>query len=292
MPSTRCSSKAPIVGPQRTWIVRISHGARSSSRRRPGHRERGARSAEEIGGARLGERHLQRGAARRRPFVHEADLEPVTAPAEGRQHRAVALETESRDGLDRRVRGAGRAHHGERMPVALGRGPGASVEPRAGMGVQREPERARTEQLRRRHRDLGPAGSSRYGLALRLISPNERSSVSASSRPSTTSYSVTWSRSTLHPSTLDEAGGREGRERHLAVSRFDRQPAIDDGELAFGRGTGHRRRQWDVEADPVVSESVVERYGDADERLVGAKLDGGRHRRSGPFRACGPSRPP
>ena len=61
VPSTRCSSKAPIVGPQRTWIVRISHGARSSSRAPRDTASGGARSAEDIGGARLGERHSQRG---------------------------------------------------------------------------------------------------------------------------------------------------------------------------------------------------------------------------------------
>ena len=129
----------------------------------------------------------------------------------------------------------------------------------------------------------GPAGSSRYGLAFRLISPNDRSTVSASSRPSSTSsYSVIVVEQHADPRGLDEAVGRVGRQRHLAVAALHVRPrsttanwpsaaeswraraagrAIGGG----GRATGSRTRR------------------DADERLAGPQLDPrrhlGRHRR-------------
>ena len=135
----------------------------------------------------------------------------------------------------------------------------------------------------------GPAGSSRYGFALRLISPNERRTVMASSRPSSTSsYSAMWSSKSETPADVDEAAGRIGRQRHLAVAALHRQAAFDDRELALGGRRRGRARERHVPAQAVVARPVLELDADADERLAGPQLvrrrDIGGDRRRSPRR--------
>ena len=102
---------------------------------------------------------------------------------------------------------------------------------------------------------IGTSGrrSSRYGCSLRLIRPVERNTVSASSRPSRTSYSETCSRSSRSPAAAKRRAG-ERRQRHLAYppsawsprSTTAYWPSANErsacAAAARGRGRADRRR--------------------------------------------------
>ena len=90
------------------------------------------------------------------------------------------------------------------------------------MRVQANPKRADRSSCASGTGTSGPAGSSRYGFALRLISPNERRTVSASSRPVDDLVLGDVVEQDVTPSTLTKPRAGIGRQRHLAVAALDR----------------------------------------------------------------------
>ena len=104
----------------------------------------------------------------------------------------------------------------------------------------------------------GPAGSSRKGFSFRLIRPVERRTVRASSRPSTSSYSVTWSSRTVAPATWTKpwAGKVGSGTSPCPASAVRPRSTTANWPSAAVRSVARWQRQ--MPADPVVARRVRE----------------------------------
>ena len=127
------------------------------------------------------------------------------------------------------------------------------------MRVQGEGERARTEELRGRDRDLraGRVLAVRVGVAADQPERAEDRQRQLASRRST-SYSVRWSSRTLSAVDGDEATGRERRQGTSPWPPSMVRPRSTTANWPSAREPATRPRERDVPADPVVAGSVVE----------------------------------
>ena len=110
------------------------------------------------------------------------------------------------------------------------------LAPTSGVGARAKPNDRRPISWAPGTGTSGPAGSSRNGFPFRLISPNERSTVSASSLPVDDLVFRHLVEQDAQPSDAHEAARRERRQRNLAVAPLELQAPVDDCELALGGG--------------------------------------------------------
>ncbi len=159
------------------------------------------------------------------------------------------------------------------MPVALSCGAGACVAPPPGVGEERESEGPGTEQLRSRDGHLRSGGV----LPIRVGVPADQPEGPEQGQGELTTVDdfVFGHLIEEDAAPIDACEGHRGKcgQRHLAVPCLKLEPSLHHRELAFGRGAGDGRRQWDMEPDPMVHRVVVEADRDANERLIGAKLE-------------------
>ena len=162
------------------------------------------------------------------------------------------------------------------MPVALELSKHARVAPASFVREEGEADAPEAVELRRRDLELRP----RRHLAVRMVGPADQPDrAQQRQRELAPVHELVFHdvvEEDCDASGVDEAVGREGRQRHLAVPALRLEASLDHGELPF-RGRRRRRlAERNVEPHPVIGARIHERHLQPAEGLTGAQLDRGR----------------